>query len=113
MFFRNCQYEFHPQCVFKGHKDAVSGFVFPPNEEYIVTASKDNFLIYQPYSNACFPFEKCNKAALSFDIDDFVVFRSEFQTKKNEESKPILDPLFFSEPANNRKPERKLLVYNS
>lgn len=75
----NYKYEFHPQCVFKGHKDIVSGFVFPPNEEFIITGSKDNYLIYQNFSNACYPFDKCNKAALSFDIDDFLIFRSEFQ----------------------------------
>ena len=79
----NYKSEFHPQCIFKGHRDVVTGYVLPPNEDFIITGSKDNYLIFQNFSNAYSPFEHCNKAGLSFDIDDFVVFRSEFQTVKN------------------------------
>lgn len=70
-------YEFHPKRVFKGHKDIVNGFVLSPNEDFIVTASKDNFIVWQSFGNAYCPFESCNKAALGFNIDDVLVFRSE------------------------------------
>lgn len=77
----NVYYEYHPQYVFKGHKDVVHGFVLSPNEDFIITASKDNNLIWQKISNSYCPFDACNKAAIGFNIDDMLIFRSEHQVK--------------------------------
>ena len=70
-------YEYHPKAVFKGHKDVVNGFVLSPKEDFIITASRDNYLIYQSFSNAYCPFDACNKAALGFNVDDVLIFRTE------------------------------------
>jgi WD40 repeat protein len=120
----NYNSEFHPQFIFKGHRDVVTGYVLPPNEDFIITGSKDNFLIYQNFSNAYSPFEHCNKAGLSFDIEDFVVFRSEFQKVKNidnffiyliKENKTIANKNLKANSSKDlvNKPKRKVLVYNS
>lgn len=52
------------------------------NEDFIITGSKDSHLIWQKFSNAYCPFDDCNKAALGFNIDDMLIFRSEYFTSK-------------------------------
>lgn len=56
-----------------------------PNEDFIITASKDSYLIWQSISSAVCPFNSCNKAALGFNIDDVLVFRSEHKNNGSKE----------------------------
>lgn len=84
--FWNINYEYHPQYIFKGHKDVVNGFVLSPNEDFIITASKDSYLIWQSISHAICPFNSCNKAALGFNIDDVLVFRSEHKNNGSKDA---------------------------
>lgn len=87
----------YPEAVQRGHKDVVTACVFDPNSqkkiqntnnssrEYIVTCSRDGYLICHRWDDAYKPMKFCNKYAMSFDLDSTLAFtfRNTKETGKN------------------------------
>ena len=72
---------YHPQFVFRGHKESVTDFVFNEEEGYAITSSKDSTIMLHPFDDAYYYYNHTNKNPLNFDKENNLVFRSEFYEK--------------------------------
>ena len=74
---------YHPQFIFRGHKENITDFVFNEQDGYIITSSKDSNLIYHNFDEAFYYSNFTNKCPLNFDKDDNLIFRAEFNDKNH------------------------------
>lgn len=72
---------YHPQFVFRGHKESVTDFVFNEQEGYAITSSKDSTIKLHHFEDAYYYYNYTNKNPLNFDKENNLVFRSEFYDK--------------------------------
>jgi len=75
----------YPIGLLKGHKDVVTACVFDAEREFVVTASKDGYIICHPSETMFNPMDYCNKFGLAFDLDSTVAFS--FPSKKPKAEK--------------------------
>lgn len=73
---------YHPQFIFRGHKENITDFVFNELDGYVITASKDSSVILQSFDESYHYHNFTNKNPLNFDIENNLFFRSEFSKKK-------------------------------
>jgi len=71
----------YPLELLRGHKDVVTACVYDADRDYVVTASKDGYIICHPSETSYQPMDHCNKFGLAFDLDSTVAFS--FPRRKN------------------------------
>jgi len=64
----------YPIGLLRGHKDVVTACVYESKLNYIITASKDGYVICHPGEGVYNPMNYCNKYGLSFDSDSTLAF---------------------------------------
>lgn len=73
---------YHPQFIFRGHKENITDFIFNESKGYAITASKDAKIIYHNFDDAYYYHNFTNKNPLSFDEENNLFFRPEYSDKK-------------------------------
>lgn len=73
---------YHPQFIFRGHKENITDFIFNEMKGYAITSSKDANIIYHNFDDAYYYHNFTNKNPLSFDEENNLFFRPEYSEKK-------------------------------
>ena len=69
---------YHPQFIFRGHKENITDFIFNEQEGYVITASKDSNVILHKFDDAYYYYNYTNKCPLNFDKDNNLTFRADY-----------------------------------
>lgn len=92
---------YHPQFIFRGHKETITDFVFNEQDGYVITSSKDSTVMLHKFNDAHYYYNYTNKSPLNFDKENNLAFRTEYHEKKQ----------LFQDLKENKNPEAHC-IYN-